>query len=49
MTVSEESTKVGLNYIRQQYIDLSGKDIEVNDNGDTYSVSLPLLPAPKTT
>lgn len=49
MTASEESTKVGLNYIRQQYIDLSGKDIEVNDNGDTYSVSLPLLPAPKTT
>lgn len=49
MASSEESTKVGLNYIRQQYIDLSGKDIEVNDDGKTYSVSLPLLPVQKTT
>lgn len=49
MASSEESTKVGLNYIRQQYIDLSGKDIEVNDDGKTYSVSLPLLPVQQTT
>ena len=49
MASSEESTKVGLNYIRQQYIDLSGNDIEVIDDGKTYSVSLPLLPVQKTT
>lgn len=49
MAPSEESTKVGLNYIRQQYIDLSGNDIEVIDDGKTYSVSLPLLPVQKTT
>ena len=49
MASSEESTKVGLNYIRQQYIDLSGNDIEVTDDGKTYSVSLPLLPVQKTT
>ena len=49
LAASEDSTKVGLNYIRQQYIDLSGNDIEINDNGAEYSVSLPLLPAEKTT
>ena len=49
MASSEESTKVGLNYIRQQYIDLSGNDIEVIDDGKTYSVSLPLLPVQTTT
>ena len=49
MASSEESTKVGLNYIRQRYIDLSGNDIEVTDDGKTYSVSLPLLPVQKTT
>lgn len=48
MALGEDSTKVGLNYIRQQYIDLSGNDIEINDNGTDYSVSLPLLPAQKT-
>ena len=49
LAASEDSTKVGLNYIRQQYIDLSGNDIEINDDGAKYSVSLPLLPAEKTT
>lgn len=49
LAASEDSTKVGLNYIRQQYIDLSGNDIEINDDGAEYSVSLPLLPAEKTT
>lgn len=48
VALGEDSTKVGLNYIRQQYIDLSGNDIEINDNGTDYSVSLPLLPAQKT-
>ena len=48
VALGEDSTKVGLNYIRQQYIDLSGNDIEINDNGTEYSVSLPLLPAQKT-
>ena len=49
LAASEDSTKVGLNYIRQQYIDLSGNDIEINDDEAEYSVSLPLLPAEKTT
>ena len=49
LAASEDSTKVGLNYIRQQYIDLSGNDIEINDDESEYSVSLPLLPAEKTT
>lgn len=48
VALGEDATKVGLNYIRQQYIDLSGNDIEINDNGTDYSVSLPLLPAQKT-
>ena len=48
VALEEDSTKVGLNYIRQQYIDLSGNDIEINDSETTYSVSLPLLPAQKT-
>lgn len=48
LAASEDSTKVGLNYIRQQYIDLSGNDIEINDDEAEYSVSLPLLPAEKT-
>ena len=48
VALGEDSTKVGLNYIRQQYIDLSGNDIEINDNGTEYSVSLPLMSAQKT-
>ena len=38
-----ESTGLGQKYIRQQYMDLSGKTIEIDNDGKTYSVTLPLL------
>lgn len=38
-----ESLHVGLNYIRQQYLDLSGKEIRIEDDGVNYRVTLPLL------
>ena len=38
-----ESTGLGQKYIRQQYMDLSGKTIEIENNTETYSVTLPLL------
>lgn len=37
------STKVGLNYIRQQYLDLTGQHIWVSDSSGVYSVTLPLI------
>ena len=37
------STGMGLNYIRRQYLDLSGQDIVVREDDRTYSVTLPLL------
>ena len=37
------STKVGLNYIRQQYLDLTGQHIGVSDSSGVYSVTLPLI------
>ena len=37
------STGLGLQYIRQQYKDLSGQDIVVREDDRTYSVTLPLL------
>ena len=39
----ESSTHVGLNYIRQQYMDLSGMDIEIHEAGNMYTVTLPLI------
>jgi len=38
-----ESTGVGLDYIRQNYHDRSGKDIQIVKTDKIYSVSLPLL------
>ena len=37
------STGLGLQYIRQQYHDLSGKSIVVREDEQTYTVTLPLL------
>ena len=38
-----ESTGLGLKYIRQNYLNHGARDIEIRDNADVYSVSLPLL------
>ena len=38
-----ESTGLGQKYIRQQYIDLSGKTIKICNDGEEYCVTLPLL------
>lgn len=38
-----ESTGLGQKYIRQQYMDLSGKTIEIENDNNIYSVTLPLL------
>lgn len=40
---STPSTGLGQKYIRQQYLDLSGKPILIEKNETTYSVTLPLL------
>ena len=37
------STGLGQKYIRQQYLDLSGKEIDIRKTEDTYCVTLPLL------
>lgn len=37
------STGLGQKYIRQQYIDLSGKEIDIRKTEETYCVTLPLL------
>ena len=37
------STGLGLPYIRRQYLDISGKDILVEDMPDTFRVRIPLL------
>ena len=37
------STGLGQKYIRQMYFDLTGKDIEVNETEQKYSVTLPLI------
>lgn len=38
-----ESTKVGLNYLKRQYMDLYGKEVEVVSDGSVFSVTVPLL------
>lgn len=38
-----ESTKVGLNYLRRQYHDLYGKEVETYSDGRCFRVSIPLL------
>lgn len=40
---SAPSTHVGLEYIRQQYLDLAGAEIEIRRTEDHYCVTLPLL------
>ncbi len=37
------STGLGLKYIRQQYLDLSGKEIDVQRTDDAFRVRIPLL------
>ena len=37
------STRAGLNYIRQQYLDLSGIPIGIRCTDTEYCVTLPLL------
>jgi LytS/YehU family sensor histidine kinase len=38
-----DSTGLGQKYISQQYMDLSGKKIEITTDGGLYCVTLPLL------
>ena len=38
-----EPTKVGLNYLKRQYHDLCGKDVEVHSDGSGFSVTIPLI------
>ena len=38
-----ESTKVGLDYIRRQYMNLCGRGIDVSCSGEEYSVTIPLI------
>ena len=37
------STGLGLPYLRNQYMDISGKDILVEQTEDTFRVRIPLL------
>ncbi len=37
------STGLGQKYIRQMYLDLTGKQIQIDDDTETYSVTLPLI------
>ncbi len=37
------STGLGLPYLRKQYMDLSGKEILVEQKEDTFRVRIPLL------
>ena len=43
VTPSGNSTGLGLQYIRNQYRDLAGKEVTVENNGEKFSVTLPLL------
>lgn len=38
-----QSTGLGLKYIRQQYMDISGSEITISDGPDDYIVTLPIL------
>lgn len=38
-----QSTGLGHKYIRQQYVDISGKEIEIRNSDGVYCVTLPLL------
>lgn len=43
LPASASSTHVGLNYIRQQYLDLAGRPIVIEQTETLYRVTLPLL------
>ncbi|MBO7070236.1 MAG: histidine kinase [Bacteroidales bacterium] len=43
VTPSHSSTGLGLQYIRNQYRDLAGKEIKVEKSATTFTVTLPLL------
>lgn len=38
-----QGTNVGLNYIRQQYFDITGRRVEVSDDNGQYKVTIPLI------
>ena len=38
-----ESTGLGLKYLRQQYLDICGKNIAIEQTDGTFSVTLPLI------
>lgn len=38
-----ESTGLGLKYLRQQYLDICGRQIEIDHTEDMFSVTLPLI------
>jgi hypothetical protein len=38
-----QSTGLGHKYIRQQYLDISGKEIQIEKTETDYTVTLPLL------
>lgn len=40
---TQASTGKGLNNIRQQYLDISGRDISIENNQKTFTVKIPLL------
>lgn len=37
------STGLGLKYMKQQYLDLSGKDVDIQQTEETFCVTIPLL------
>lgn len=43
VTPAHSSTGLGLQYIRNQYRDLAGKEIKVEKTADSFTVTLPLL------
>ena len=43
LAATTSSTRVGLNYIRQQYLDLAGRPIVIEQTETLYRVTLPLL------
>lgn len=44
--LKKPSTGIGLQYIRNQYRDLAGAEIEVEQTDDAFTVTLPILPSP---
>jgi two-component system LytT family sensor kinase len=40
--VPEPSTKIGLENINQRYIHLTGRPVEVDSDGNTFSIKLPV-------